>query len=128
MRCDVWQISTTIRRRNDYITGFIAPAIGPNKSRKLTWLIAAAHNIRGKVWIKKQHTWLHRQTVIVCETMYFFIFCFITYINLTHHITITYTNNINLIHRHTHKKNKFYSGFLIWSSKCNTLIRCGYFP
>ena len=34
-----------IRRRSDYI----APAIGPNKSKKLTRLIAPAHNIRGKV-------------------------------------------------------------------------------
>ena len=40
-----------IRRRSDYIIGFIAPAIGPNKSRKLTRLAAPAHNIlvRGKV-------------------------------------------------------------------------------
>ena len=38
-----------IRRRSDYIIGFIAPAIGPNKSGKLTRLIAPAHNIRGKV-------------------------------------------------------------------------------
>ena len=41
--------SEQIRRRSDYIIGFIAPAIGPNKSRKLTWLIAPAHNIRGKI-------------------------------------------------------------------------------
>ena len=59
-----------IRRRSDYIIGFITPAIGPNKSRKLTRLIAPAHNIRGKVWIKKKHAWLYRQTVIVCEAMY----------------------------------------------------------
>ena len=39
----------TIRRRSDYIIGFIAPAIGPNKSKKLTRLIALAHNIHGKV-------------------------------------------------------------------------------
>ena len=42
-----------IRRRNEYIIGFIALAIGPNKSRKLTRLIAPAHNIHGKVWVKK---------------------------------------------------------------------------
>ena len=36
-----------IRRRSDYITGFIAQAIGPNKLKKLTRLIALAHNIRG---------------------------------------------------------------------------------
>ena len=41
-----------IRRRSDYIIGFIAPAIGPNKSKKLTPLIAPTHNIRGKVWMK----------------------------------------------------------------------------
>ena len=44
--------STAIRRRSDYIIGFVTSAIGPNKSKKLTRLIAAAHNIRGKVWIK----------------------------------------------------------------------------
>ena len=42
---------TFIRRRSDYIIGFVTPAIGPNKFKKLTWLIA------------KQHTWLHRQEV-----------------------------------------------------------------
>ena len=41
-----------IRRRNDYIIWFIAPAIGPNKSRKLTRLVAPAHNIRDKIWMK----------------------------------------------------------------------------
>ena len=39
----------TIRRRSDYIIGFIAQAIGPNKSKKLTRPIAPVHNIRGKV-------------------------------------------------------------------------------
>ena len=57
---------SSIRRRSDYIIGFIAPAIGPNKSRKLTRLIASAHNIRVNVWMKKQHTWL----LSVCETMH----------------------------------------------------------
>ena len=42
----------TIRRRSDYITGFVTPAIGPNKSKKLTRLVMPAHNIRGKVWMK----------------------------------------------------------------------------
>ena len=39
--------STTlmIRWRSDYIIGLVAPAIGPNKSEKLTWLIVPAHNI-----------------------------------------------------------------------------------
>ena len=38
-----------IRRRSDYIIGFVTPAIGPNKFKKLTRLIAPVHNIRGKV-------------------------------------------------------------------------------
>ena len=58
-----------IRRRSDYIIRFIAPAIGPNKLKKFTRVIAPAHNIRGKVWMKKQRTCLHRQTVIICEAM-----------------------------------------------------------
>ena len=36
----------------DYIIRFIGPAIGPNKSKKLTRPKALAHNIRGKVWMK----------------------------------------------------------------------------
>ena len=63
----------SIRRRSDYIIGFIAPAIGPNKSKKLTRLIAPVHNIRDKVWMKKKHidpTLLQRQTVISCKAMY----------------------------------------------------------
>ena len=40
---------SAIRWRGDHIIGFIAPAIGPNKSKKLTRLIASVHNIRGKV-------------------------------------------------------------------------------
>ena len=44
-----------IRRRSDYIIGFIAPAIGPNKSKKLTRLIAPVHNIHGKVWMIKTY-------------------------------------------------------------------------
>ena len=42
----------TIRRRSDYIIGFVTPAIGPNKFKKLTRLIAPVHNERGKVWMK----------------------------------------------------------------------------
>ena len=38
-------------RRSDDIIGFIDPAISPNKSKKLTRLIALARNIHGKVWI-----------------------------------------------------------------------------
>ena len=44
-----------ICRRSDYIIGLVTPVIGPNKSKKLAWLIALAQNIRGKV--------------IVCEAM-----------------------------------------------------------
>ena len=42
-------IRLVIRRRSDYIIGFVASAIGPNKSKKLTRLITPVHNIRGKV-------------------------------------------------------------------------------
>ena len=42
-------VSLSIRRRSDYIIGFVTPAIGPNKFKKLTRLIAPVHNIRGKV-------------------------------------------------------------------------------
>ena len=41
--------SNFIRRRSDYIIGFVTPAIGPNKFKKVTRLIAPVHNIRGKV-------------------------------------------------------------------------------
>ena len=34
------------------LRGFVTPAISPNKSKKLTWLIAPAHNIRCQVWMK----------------------------------------------------------------------------
>ena len=59
-----------IRRRSDYIIGFIAPAIGPNKSKKLTRLIALAHNIHGKVWMKNNIHGFTDRHFIVCETMY----------------------------------------------------------
>ena len=58
-----------IRRRSDYIIGFVTPAIGPNKLKKLTRLIAPVHNIRGKVWMKN-NIGLHGFTdnkLIVCE-------------------------------------------------------------
>ena len=42
-------IENRIRRRSDYIIGFITPAIGPNKSKKLTRPIVPTHNLRGKV-------------------------------------------------------------------------------
>ena len=61
---------TGIRRRSDYITGFIAPAIGPNKSKKLTPLIAPPHNIRGKVWMKNNVNGSTDDKVSVCEAMY----------------------------------------------------------
>ena len=54
----------SIRRRSDYIIGFITPAIGPNKSKKLTRPIVPTHNLRGKVWMEDSYllyTWLHRQ-------------------------------------------------------------------
>ena len=71
MSCEDQPTYAGIRRRSDYIIGFIAPAIGPNKSKKLTRLKAPAHNVRGNVSLnEKQPTWLHRQTVIVCEAMY----------------------------------------------------------
>ena len=41
-----------LRLRSDYIIGFIAPAIGLNKSKKPTRLIASAHNKRGKILMK----------------------------------------------------------------------------
>ena len=61
-----------IHQRSDYTIGFIAPAIGTNKSRKLTQLISSAHNTQGEVWMKKkqQQTWLHRGLMSVCEAMY----------------------------------------------------------
>ena len=50
MKHQTWNFK--IRRRSDYIIGFVTPAIGPNKFKKLTRLIAPVHNIRGKVWMK----------------------------------------------------------------------------
>ena len=44
--------TSAIRRRSDYIIGFITPAIGPNKYEKLTWPIVPTHNLRGKVWME----------------------------------------------------------------------------
>ena len=48
----------SIRQRSDYIIGFITPAIGPNKSKKLTRPIVPTHNLRGKVWMEDS-TQLH---------------------------------------------------------------------
>ena len=45
-------ILQVIRRRSYVIIGFVAPAIGPNKSKKLTRLVSPTHNIRGKVRMK----------------------------------------------------------------------------
>ena len=65
----------TIRRRSDYIIGFVTPAIGPNKSRKLTRLIAPAHNSRGKVWMKNNiNRPMASQTMAVCKAMHVFLF------------------------------------------------------
>ena len=58
-----------IRRRSDYIIGFVTQAIGPNKFKKLTRLIAPVHNIRGKVWIKNNIHGFTDNKLIVCEAM-----------------------------------------------------------
>ena len=63
-----------IRRRSDYVIGFIAPAIGPNKSRKLTRFMAPAHNIRGKVWMKNNiHGFTNDNCLSVKSCVLFFI-------------------------------------------------------
>ena len=61
------QVESWIRRRSDYIIGFIAPAIGPNKSKKLTPLIAPTHNIRAK--FKWNTIYMASQTITVCLWM-----------------------------------------------------------
>ena len=58
-----------IRRRSNYIIGFVTPAIGPNKFKKLTRLIAPVHNIRGKVWMKNNIRGFTDNKLIVCEAM-----------------------------------------------------------
>ena len=58
-----------IRRRSDYIIGFVTPVIGPNKFKKLTRLIAPVHNIRGKVWMKNNIHGFTDNKLIVCEAM-----------------------------------------------------------
>ena len=60
---------SSIRRRSDYIIGFVTPAIGPNKFKKLTRLIALVHNIRGKVWMKNNIHGFTDNKLIVCEAM-----------------------------------------------------------
>ena len=54
----------TIRRRSDYIIGFVIPAINPNKSKKFTRLLALAHNIRSKFQIKT--TYMASKTITCC--------------------------------------------------------------
>ena len=49
-----------IRRKSDYIIGLVTPAIGANKSKKLTQLIAPVHNDTRQRLNEKQYTWLHR--------------------------------------------------------------------
>ena len=44
--------SKSIPWESDYIIGLVTPAISQNKSKKRARLIAAVHNIRGKVWKK----------------------------------------------------------------------------
>ena len=45
-------VGYSIRRRSDYIIGFVTPAIGPNKSKKPTRPIVPTHNLHGKVWME----------------------------------------------------------------------------
>ena len=59
----------TIRRRSDYKIGFVTPAIGPNKFKKLTRLIAPVHNTRGKVWMKNNIHGFTDNKLIVCEAL-----------------------------------------------------------
>ena len=58
-----------IRRRSDYIIGFVTPAIGPNKFKKLTRLIVPVHNTRGKVWMKNNIHGFTDNKLIVCEAL-----------------------------------------------------------
>ena len=58
-----------IRRRRDYIIGFVTPAIGPNKFKKLARLIAPVHNIRGKIWMKNNIHGFTDNKLIICEAM-----------------------------------------------------------
>ena len=75
-----WDLSW-ICRRSDYIIGFIAPAIGPNKSKKLTRLIMPVHNMRSKVWMKNNvHGFTDRQLSAVKPCTLFFILKFAAYI------------------------------------------------
>ena len=60
-----------IRRRSYVIIGLVAQGNqSTNKSKKLTRLISPVHNTRGKVRMKKQHAWLHRQQVISPKNYY----------------------------------------------------------
>ena len=60
-----------IRCRSDYIIGFITPAIGPNKSEKLTRPIVPTHNLHGKVWMADSTHGLQRINLLsVHEAMY----------------------------------------------------------
>ena len=64
----------TIRQRSDYIMGFVTPAIGPDKSKKLTWLIAPVHNTHGKVWMNhKMMAYTDNKLLSVKPCMVFFI-------------------------------------------------------
>ena len=59
---------TPIHRRTDYVIGFIAPAISPNKETHMAY--SASTQYTRQSLSEKQHTWFHRQTVISCEAMY----------------------------------------------------------
>ena len=77
---------TAIRRRSDYIIGFIATAIGPNKSRKPARLIALAHNKRGKVWMKNNiHGFTADNCLSVKPCMFVFYSNFAAYIVCRRH-------------------------------------------
>ena len=64
----IWHYRNWPARSSLWGKWFIGPAIGPNKFKKLTRLLAAAHNIHGKVWMKNR--WLHRQTVYCLWSTY----------------------------------------------------------
>ena len=55
--------SNVIRPRGDYIMGFIAPAKGPHKCKKLTRLLNIATQYLRHSLNEKQHAWLHTQQV-----------------------------------------------------------------
>ena len=68
----IWQGS-------DYIIGFVTLAIGPNKFKKLTWLLALAHNII-YIWQslnEKQHNYMACLWSHVCCLLSNFAMCIV---------------------------------------------------